>query len=585
MPGEKPLSNYLGLDIGKVNTRAAFFGISERKFRLQGYGMAPTSLGSGMHPATGAGRAVQVLQEKAGIVLVRPSEGVASTMDSMRQNIDQVGLVTSVGPRLKTAVFGLSAQGSLNVGRVLAESLPLSVSGLFGLADLGDESSVIDGLITAQPDLLIITGGENASAEAHITRWVELARTLCLLLPAPSRPLVLYAGDQAHHELVQRRLEPVCQMLIAPNLQPEYGEMDLVPAQAVLDPEILKHWWKQIPGMRDLATLPNSKAATIPFALGRIVRYLSQAKATHPVTALKSGVLAVDLGGNSTMLVAGMDGRAGTVVQPCWEDLETSWDDALINEVQNWTAQPVTMTAIQQFLSNCALRQDVIPESLDELAILQALARVRMQQSLKRLARNYSWLPYQLGQGLTAHFEPIIASGSVLTQAPTPGQAMLMLLDGLQPRNVTTMVLDTYHLLPQMGLVGEIAPILPVHVLESDAFTNLGTVIVAVSNAPAGETLLAANVKMETGKDYSVSIPQGTLRRLVIPKGVSVVLELEPRHHTDIGFGGPGLGGRLKVPSGVLGVVIDARGRPVHLPLDAEIRAAQLTRWLWNLGG
>jgi hypothetical protein len=585
MPGEKPLSNYLGLDIGKINTRAAFFGVSERKFRLQGYGIAPTSLGSGMHPASGAGRAVQVLQEKTGIVLVKPSGGIASTMDSMRQNIDQVGLVTSVGPRLKTAVFGLSAQGSLNVGRVLAESLPLCLSGLFGLADLGDESGVIDALITIQPDLLIITGGEDGSAEAHIIRWVELARTLCLLLPAPSRPMVLYAGDSAYHEMVHRRLEPVCQVLIAPNLQPEYGEMDLVPAQAVLDPEILKRWWKQMPGLGDLATLPNSKAATVPFALGRIVRYLSQAKATHPVTALKSGVLAVDLGGHSTMLLAGMDGRAGTVVQPCWEGFSTSQDEALISEVQKWTAQPVPLPAIQKYLSNYVVRPDVIPESLDDLAILQAWARVRMQQSLKRLAMNYNWLPYQPGQGLTAHFEPIIASGSVLTQAPTPGQAMLMLLDGLQPRNVTTIVLDTYHLLPQMGLVGEIAPILPVHVLESDAFTNLGTVIVAVSDVPAGETLLTANVKMETGKDYAVSIPQGTLRRLVVPKGVSVVLELEPRHHTDIGFGGPGLGGRLKVPSGVLGVVIDARGRPLRLPSDAETRAAQLTRWLWNLGG
>ena len=47
----------------------------------------------------------------------------------------------------------------------------------------------------------------------------------------------------------------------------------------------------------------------------------------------------------------------------------------------------------------------------------------------------------------------------------------------------------------------------------------------------------------------------------------------------DIGFGGRGRGGRLKVIGGRLGVVIDARGRPLQLPKQPESRIELLNHW------
>jgi len=64
-----------------------------------------------------------------------------------------------------------------------------------------------------------------------------------------------------------------------------------------------------------------------------------------------------------------------------------------------------------------------------------------------------------------------------------------------------------------------------------------------------------------------------------------VVLECSPKQNTDIGLGAPGIGGQIKVTSGVLGVVIDARGRPIELPEDDKARVEKLQRWLRNLGG
>jgi hypothetical protein len=41
----------------------------------------------------------------------------------------------------------------------------------------------------------------------------------------------------------------------------------------------------------------------------------------------------------------------------------------------------------------------------------------------------------------------------------------------------------------------------------------------------------------------------------------------------------------MTVDGGTLGVVIDARGRPLQLPSDAVRRREFFKKWLWTLGG
>jgi hypothetical protein len=41
----------------------------------------------------------------------------------------------------------------------------------------------------------------------------------------------------------------------------------------------------------------------------------------------------------------------------------------------------------------------------------------------------------------------------------------------------------------------------------------------------------------------------------------------------------------MRVVGGVLGVVIDARGRPLALPEDPTRRRELIKKWLWTVGG
>ena len=285
------------------------------------------------------------------------------------------------------------------------------------------------------------------------------------------------------------------------------------------------------------------------------------------------------------MVCAGEEGRSAAFRSPIWNGMSLEdWLSAAGAFVYQWTAAPLRQAEVAQFCANQYLFPGTIPQTLGELAVSQSLARYRIRSTMAGLAERNTGSGFDEVKGLQGDYETVIASGAVLTAAPTAGQALLMLLDGLQPWREVRLVLDRHHILPLLGLLGEAEPLLPVHVLDSDAFVSLGTVVPVVSQESEGVLIASIKVAMDSGKAYEVDIPQGALRRLIIPPGEAVSLGLEPISGADVGAG-PGVSRTIKVRGGVLGVVIDARGRPLNLPKDDEARIERLRSWLWVLGG
>jgi hypothetical protein len=183
-------------------------------------------------------------------------------------------------------------------------------------------------------------------------------------------------------------------------------------------------------------------------------------------------------------------------------------------------------------------------------------------------------------------FEPIIAGGGILTQAPTTGQALLMLLDGLQPTGVTTIALDQNGLLPALGAAAEINSILPIHVLDSSTFLSLGTIISPVGSAKYGSPVLKVKITYEGGAEKSLEVKYGNLEVIPLPMGQPASLQIQPLNRFDVGMGSPGRGGTLtRVAGGALGIIIDARARPLRLPAEPNQRREIQKKWLQALGG
>jgi hypothetical protein len=179
-----------------------------------------------------------------------------------------------------------------------------------------------------------------------------------------------------------------------------------------------------------------------------------------------------------------------------------------------------------------------------------------------------------------------MVSGSVITRAPSLAQSLLIILDGIQPVGVTTIILDQNNLLPALGAAASRNSALPIQVLESGAFLGLATVIAPHLTGLPGSVIMKGILTDQNGNENRFTIKQGALEALPLPPGTVGKLQIRLSRHADIGYG-PGRAPLAGIPvSGTaLGIIIDARGRPIRLPTDVGRRRDAIKKWMVTLGG
>ncbi len=298
-------------------------------------------------------------------------------------------------------------------------------------------------------------------------------------------------------------------------------------------------------------------------AFGRIVRFLSK------MYNSEKGVLGVDVGASAVTVAMASGGQLRQSVFPehgLGRGLSELLDHCQVGDITRWLHLDIPETYIKEYLYTKVLYPASLPATREDLAIEQALARQVIQLSVRKTLEDVQIRNAGSKSGLLPLFEPIVASGSVLTRAPNLAQSLLILLDSLQPTGITTLVLDQNHLSSALGAAAAVNPVLTAQVLGSSTFQNLGTVICPVGDAKPGTPILRVRMTPDGGSETSLEVKEGALELLHLPNGQRAELQLQPLHKYDVGMGGLGRGGSLRVVGGALGVIIDARGRPLSLP-------------------
>lgn len=178
----------------------------------------------------------------------------------------------------------------------------------------------------------------------------------------------------------------------------------------------------------------------------------------------------------------------------------------------------------------------------------------------------------------------ILAGGGVISEGASLGQSLLLLLDAIQPIGIMPVLLDQNNILPSLGVAATRNSYLPVQVIESGAFIGLGTVVSVNTSAEYGEQVLRAKLAYSDGTEVRSEVKFGGLEILPLPGGQTAQLTLQPLRRADVGLGS-GKGGVVPVTGGAMGVIIDARGRPLHLPSDAVRRRELMKKWYHTVGG
>ncbi len=574
----------LAVDVGTVTTRAAFFDVVEGHYRFIASGHAPTTAAA---PFRDISESVRQAIENLQIVTGRKFLGEDHHLimpASEGTGVDTFAATLSAGPTIKTAVVGLLDDVSLESTQRLARSIYARVVETIGLNDARKPEKQIDSLVRLRPDLILIAGGTDGGAARSVQRLMETVGLACYLLPADKRPALLYAGNQGLAAGVKKSLQPLTSsLIISPNLRPGIDVEDLQPAQRALTGLYTHVRRSQMNGVDELNAWAGNTLLPTATAEGRIIRFLSQ------VYDSSKGILGVDLGASAATVAAAFGGELTLGVYPqlgLGEGLANLLRYTSPEEILKWIPFEVPAEAVRDYLYQKSIYPASLPATPEDLSIEQAVARQSLYVALNSAGKDFPHKVRRAALGLTPYFEPILAAGSVITRAPTLGQGLLILLDAIQPVGITTVILDQNNLLPALGAAASRNSILPIQILESGAFLGLATVVAPYVNAHLGTPVLRARLIHQNGNENRIEVKQGTLEVMPLPAGQSGRLYLQPLHHADLGFGpGRTRPDGIPVTGTALGLVIDARGRPLRLPADGAQRREIIKKWLWTLGG
>ncbi len=245
------------------------------------------------------------------------------------------------------------------------------------------------------------------------------------------------------------------------------------------------------------------------------------------------------------------------------------------------------------------LPTDVPVERLEELATLRLTYPSCPATTREELLIEHAFLREQVhllalgaqryvGDGPGAVDRPmdlLIAGGNVLAQTPRMMQALLILLDALQPEGLTQVAVDRAGGLPLLGLLDSTLEAPAATLLERDAVLNAGLVVAPVGHGRVGQPAITVEVAYADRAPVVTEVHYGSLAVVSLLPGERAVLTLWPEQGLDVGVGaGNAAMPRFEIEGGAVGIIVDARGRPLELPAHPDRRQARLLDWFQSTG-
>ena len=574
----------LAADVGSTTTKTVLFGNDGGKWSLLGKMTAPTTVEApDLDVMIGLRNALSKLEGRTGITLLEGARLVTPAKDS--SGVDVFAATSSAGGGLQMLVTGL-------IKTMTAESAHRAALGAGALVSdvvsLDDEKTLVERLEAIKalrPDMILITGGTdggNISDVAAISEYVAMAN------PEPRfgkdfQIPVIYAGNVDARSYVATVFGDSMELSWVGNLRPVLEKEVLDPVRDEIHRLFLEHVMMHAPGYKTLLAWADGKVKPTPVAVGEALA----------VMAAKRGqdLLGVDIGGATTDMFSVVNGHFYRTVSA---NLGMSYSmanvmgEAGVDNVMRWLPWRADERAIRNWNFNKMVRPTTLPQTLSDLMAEQAVAREALRLSLdhhRSLIRGLKGVHQkrdigdvfnQTGTGETLvdlmKAGVIVGSGGVLSYAPRRSQAAMMMLDALQPLGVTDLVVDSQFLLPHVGALLECQGEAASAVLDDQAIVLLGSSVCPVGPVASPGAVVA---RVETGAG-SWDVVSGELH--LIPIEGTMEANVVPRKDFDVG-NGRGVPLKANLSGGVVGLILDGRGRPLVLPKGETERVAALKRW------
>ena len=589
------IRSILATDCGSTTTKAILIEKRGDEYQLIVRGEAPTTVEAPVEDVTaGVINAITEVEELAGRKLL--DDGIIIKPQNGDEGVDIYISTSSAGGGLQMMVAGVVRNMTAESAERAALGAGAIVMDVIASNDKRLPHEKIERIRHLRPDMLLLSGGIDGGTTSHV---VELAEIIAAARPQPRLGIayelpIIYAGNKDAQELIRERLEDVMSLEIVDNLRPVLEREELMPTRHKIQEQFLEHVMAHAPGYKKLLEWTDTPVMPTPGAVGEIIQTVSE---QHDMQ-----VVGVDIGGATTDVFSVFKNREDEAIfnRTVSANLGMSYSvsnvlaEAGIDNVLRWVPFDIEEGDLRNRVKNKMIRPTTIPQTLQELVLEQAIAREALRLAFvqhKQLAvelrgvqqqRTISEAFDQAESGQTLvnmlSLDMLVGSGGVLSHAPRRQQSMLMMIDAFQPEGITHLAVDSIFMMPQLGVLAQVNAEAATHVFERDCLIHLGTCISPIGVGKEGEACLSIEITVPDKAVITEDVPYGEIRLYPLDIGETASVKLQPSRRFDVGAGRGSLL-ETEAMGGVVGLVVDTRGRPLEIPLDPTERVEQLNKW------
>src|SRR6476660_649282 len=586
-----PLNVIVATDCGSTTTKAILIEKVGDEYRQTYRGEAPTTVEAAVEDVTrGVLNAIAEIEELSGRNIL-DGDKIVTTCREPKTGADIYISTSSTAGGLQMMVPGVvknmtgeSAQrAALGAGAIVIDVLASNDGRL--------PHEKIERIRSMRPDMILMSGGTDGGAVNHV---VEMAEYISAAEPRPrfgvtfKLPLI-YAGNTDAQPQVKKILGEKTALVLTDNIRPVLERENLAPARNKIHDLFLEHVMQQAPGYKKLIDMAGAPIIPTPAAVGVIMETI--AKREH------LNLIGVDIGGATTDVFSVFNGLFNRTVSA---NLGMSYSisnvlaEAGLANIMRWVPFTIDEQTLRNRIKNKMIRPTTIPQTLDELQIEHAIAREALRLALihhKSLAtslkgvqqeRTISDVFEQQTSGRTLidmrKLNLIVGSGGILSHAPRRIQSMLMMVDAYEPLGVTRLSVDSIFMRPHLGVLSTINEKAATDVFVRDCMIYLGTCVVPIGQGKDGEPCADYVIAFADGRTVKDRLLFSDLRQYPLEPGAKAAITMHPAKSVDAGAG-PGAPVTRDVLGGVVGLLLDGRGRPLQLPAEPSARVGALNKW------
>ncbi|MEY4118220.1 MAG: hypothetical protein RLZZ116_1548 [Planctomycetota bacterium] len=605
-PSPKPvidlsrLQYILATDCGSTTTKAILIEKVGLSWRQTQRAEAPTTVEEPFANVTiGVSNSLTEIGELAGRRFIADDGTIIRRKDeSDPDGCDLYISTSSAGGGLQMVVAGVVAQMTAASAKRAALGAGAIVMDTIASNDKRRPHERIQRIRELRPDMVLISGGTDGG---NVQQVVQIAEQIA---PAKPRPRfggeyelpVIFAGNKDAAPQVRAIFgDPKYggfDLAVVENLRPTLEQENLGPARDKIHDVFLEHVMAHAPGYDRLISWSDAPIMPTPGAVGDILQRIAARDGLNAVC--------VDIGGATTDVFSVFDGTFNRTVSA---NLGMSYSisnvcaEAGMQNVLRWVHIDMDERELRNRVKNKMIRPTTIPQSAEALVFEQAVAREALRlayvqhkefaTTLKGVQqqRTVGDLFAQTASGQTIvddmRLDLLVASGGVLSHAPKMEQTAAMLVDSFEPQGFTQLAKDSIFMMPHLGVLASVHADAAMEVFERDCLVRLGWSVAAKGEGKWGKKCFSYRISGAVSAAGELACGDVALVRVGPEQEVEVVVE--PAKEFDLGAG-PGKPISRRVKGGAVGILLDARGRPLVLPDGDADRRAAVARWakIWE---